>query len=736
MSQKFLSEINLQALNNATTDTDKFLVSDSGTIKYRTGAEVLSDIGGQAALTNPVTGTGTTNYVPKFTGATSLENSQIFDNGTNVGIGTTSPSSKLHVIGKCIFDIGAAGSGDVLVVDKGSGGNIAFNINGIYSGQIGAVGSGDLYIASKSTYPAIVVKDGGNVGIGTTAPNEKLTVSGKIYANPQQPVVLSGLGAPYYGTNITLSSDIGSTQGANRIWSRYDGTGRAAMTFETNTTTQSYNSDPQSLSYTETMRITGNGNVGIGTTSPSNSKLVVSGASASGGIMSVDTSSTTSFVRILGDISSQNLINWQDGTSLRFATSTQAFGSFAERMRITAAGKIGIGTSNPSSRFTVEDSTAFSWGFPSVASAKIGTPGTGGSFLVMTPSLNSSYESGFAVDGTYSGGKSVINLSAFGVYSGGPYSADIAFKTATNTTLSEKMRITNEGNIGIGTTSPTYRTEIVRTGSGIQNLLSLKNLNQSVGVIDGVRLNLRDFNIESSSTYGSSNNILTIGISTSKQIALLQNGNVGIGTTSPSQKLDVAGDALINQLTIGQGPVVSQGNTALGREALGSMVSGSYNIAVGFSSNSDNDATGLTTIGAELNTNTNLGSLEHDCLAISQYNSNAATNQVPHIYAPKPINIPNGATTDVITFDVSHYVGAFVDYVIYLNNGSDYAMGTVYMAWKSSGGGTRKDVRQLEWADMSDFIFSLGGSGTTLTLDNTSGSDAWVRITVRGMMTN
>jgi hypothetical protein len=58
---KFKSEVQLEALNNATVDTDKFLVSDSSTVKYRTGAQVLSDIGGQSALTNPITGTGTLN---------------------------------------------------------------------------------------------------------------------------------------------------------------------------------------------------------------------------------------------------------------------------------------------------------------------------------------------------------------------------------------------------------------------------------------------------------------------------------------------------------------------------------------------------------------------------------------------------------------------------------------------------------------------------------------------------
>ncbi len=81
-------------INNATTDTDKFLVSDSGVLKYRTGAEVLSDIGGQGALTLttsgssgaatlvgntlniPNYGSALSGYVP-YTGAT-----------TNVNLGT------------------------------------------------------------------------------------------------------------------------------------------------------------------------------------------------------------------------------------------------------------------------------------------------------------------------------------------------------------------------------------------------------------------------------------------------------------------------------------------------------------------------------------------------------------------------------------------------------------------------------------------------------------------------
>ena len=43
--------IALGSISAAGSDTDKFLVSDSGTIKYRTGTQVLSDIGGISSVT-------------------------------------------------------------------------------------------------------------------------------------------------------------------------------------------------------------------------------------------------------------------------------------------------------------------------------------------------------------------------------------------------------------------------------------------------------------------------------------------------------------------------------------------------------------------------------------------------------------------------------------------------------------------------------------------------------------
>ena len=97
--------LTISTIAAATTDTDKFLVSDSGVLKFRTGAELLSDIGGQASgsyLTDLGTAivdgdfSGTSGFMKKssagvyaldtntYSTATGVENSADVTDATNV----------------------------------------------------------------------------------------------------------------------------------------------------------------------------------------------------------------------------------------------------------------------------------------------------------------------------------------------------------------------------------------------------------------------------------------------------------------------------------------------------------------------------------------------------------------------------------------------------------------------------------------------------------------------------
>jgi hypothetical protein len=102
-----------------------------------------------------------------------LDGAMVIRQSGNVGIGTTSPNKKLDVVGGDINIYGTKYS---------TSGDRARLYLGDYNAILAAVYDYGLYFSPANLDGAMVIRQSGNVGIGTTTPDQKLTVKGKIHA--------------------------------------------------------------------------------------------------------------------------------------------------------------------------------------------------------------------------------------------------------------------------------------------------------------------------------------------------------------------------------------------------------------------------------------------------------------------------------------------------------------------------------------------------------------------------
>jgi hypothetical protein len=597
---------NFTITSTAGTGTVTSVAASGGTTGLTfTGSPITTSgtltLGGTLAVANG--GTGATSLSSGFllrgNGTSPVSASVVFDNGTNVGIGTSSPATLLDVNGVTTF----RGS-----TNQTSGAHFTSNGEGLWMNGFASYGAG---ITSDAAGTAVRLWTSGSERM-------RITAAGGLAVGTTTDPGAGNIGLAA-GARVQFSSSAYITPENNVSGAEISTPG--AITFRTG-------SGP-----TERARISAAGGLSVGTTvDPGAGNIIAQGSAAS---TSVNSPAGTQLLRHNGSfdagafgaslnftqrwwsgdagfISVGQIAGVKEGSNGSFGGGLALFvapsgsNTMSEAMRLSMSGNVGIGTSSPLRRldiagggfaFTESGGAArnIHWGdttniYPVTIT---GDARSGSGFL----SFNTNTFGNTAVErmridsgGNVSVGNSAIPYTTAGrtVFSvNGASSALIGLQSAGAnrgylyadgsvlaleaespcilklnaigaqpmtffTSNTERMRVTATGDVGIGTSAPNNRLQsaysvpaaVPSAGAGAHGLavgssgfgLAAGALNNGNGYLQATRWD---------------------GAAANYNLLLQPNGgNVGIGTSAPGTRLDVIGNA-----TFGRGGGTFQGIT-------------------------------------------------------------------------------------------------------------------------------------------------------------------------------